>query len=106
MKIMYIKVTYIGRAGFAGSSPMPRSLFTDAHVQVREHLKHARLDAGISQTELARRLGRPQQFISYIEMGERRVDVVEFYAIAQALGLDPKGAIVGLFEQFPDQLAI
>ena len=52
-------------------------------------LVESRKAAGISQQELARRLKRSQSFIAKIEVGERRIDVVEFIEIARALGREP-----------------
>jgi transcriptional regulator with XRE-family HTH domain len=49
-----------------------------------------RREAGLTQAQLADRLGKPASFIAKIEIGERRVDVVEFAAIAKALKLDPR----------------
>lgn len=49
----------------------------------------ARKSAGLSQHELARRLKRSQSFIAKLEVGERRLDVVEFIEIARALGKEP-----------------
>lgn len=49
----------------------------------------ARKQAGLTQHELARRLKRPQSFVAKYEGGERRMDVVEFVAIARAIGADP-----------------
>jgi len=49
----------------------------------------ARKQAGLTQHELARRLKRPQSFVAKYEGGERRMDVVEFVAIARAVGADP-----------------
>ena len=49
----------------------------------------ARKAAGLTQTQVAKRLGRPQSYISKYEHGERRLDVVEFLAIAKALHVDP-----------------
>lgn len=85
---------------------MSRSVFTDAYNSVVEYLIQLRKDAGVSQVELARRLGRTQQFVSYIETRERRLDVVEFYAYVRALGGDPKAAILELFDSLPDDLSI
>jgi transcriptional regulator with XRE-family HTH domain len=45
--------------------------------------------AGLTQEALARRLKKPQSFVAKYEGGERRLDVVEFIAIARALGADP-----------------
>ena len=49
----------------------------------------ARKAAGLTQHALARRLKKPQSFVAKYEGGERRLDVVEFIAIARALGADP-----------------
>jgi transcriptional regulator with XRE-family HTH domain len=49
----------------------------------------ARQRANMTQVELARRLGKPQSVVSGYEAGKRRVDVVEFTRVAQALGVDP-----------------
>lgn len=48
----------------------------------------ARQAAGMNQIELAERLGKPQSFVSKVERGERRVDVVELLIIARAIGTD------------------
>jgi transcriptional regulator with XRE-family HTH domain len=54
-----------------------------------ELLVQARKDAGITQVELGRRLGRRQTFVSKFELGERRLDVAEFVAVSRAIGADP-----------------
>lgn len=46
-------------------------------------LRRARLDAGLTQVEVARRLGRSQSFVTKAETGERRLDVVELRAFAR-----------------------
>ena len=65
---------------------MPKSVFTDAYASLLGTLIQLRIEKGVSQVELARRLGKTQQFISKVEQGVRRIDMVEFYAIAKALG--------------------
>jgi HTH-type transcriptional regulator/antitoxin HipB len=45
--------------------------------------------AGLSQAELARAIDRYQSVVAAIESGGRRVDVVEFVALAEAIGFDP-----------------
>jgi transcriptional regulator with XRE-family HTH domain len=52
-------------------------------------LVEARKKAGITQTQLAVKLGRPQSFVAKYEGRERRLDVAEYMAIARALGADP-----------------
>jgi transcriptional regulator with XRE-family HTH domain len=54
-----------------------------------ERLVAARNVSGITQRELADRLRKPPSFVAKIELGERRLDIVEFIAVARALGLDP-----------------
>ena len=48
----------------------------------------ARKSAGLTQRDLAARIGRPYSVIANVERGERRIDVVEFVAVARALGVD------------------
>lgn len=50
-------------------------------------IKAARVEVGISQRELARRLGKPPSFVNKIEQLERRLDLVEFLAVAEAMGV-------------------
>jgi transcriptional regulator with XRE-family HTH domain len=45
--------------------------------------------AGLTQQQLAKRLGRPQSFVAKYEGGERRLDIVEFLAISRTIGADP-----------------
>ena len=52
-----------------------------------------RQDAGLTQAQLARRLGQYQSFVARVESGQRRVDLVEFLSLAEAIGFDPKLAI-------------
>ena len=46
----------------------------------------ARKAAGLTQRELADRLHKPQSFVAKYEGGERRIDVVEFLTVCQAIG--------------------
>lgn len=47
----------------------------------------------MTQRELANKLKRPQSFVSKVENGERRIDVVEFLVIAAFIGADPHAVI-------------
>jgi transcriptional regulator with XRE-family HTH domain len=66
-----------------------RSIFTAEYERFRLLLIEARKAEGLTQVELARRLSRPQSFVSKFERGERRLDVVEFLEVARAVGIDP-----------------
>lgn len=64
----------------------------------------ARKRMGLSQRDLAERLGKPRSFVSKIESRERRLDVVEFVAVARGLGLDPGALILEIAEAMPQPL--
>ncbi len=53
-------------------------------------LRELRTEAGLRQSDLAKRLGQPQSFISKYESGERRLDVLELREICRALGISLK----------------
>jgi len=74
---------------------LPKTVFTGAHQHLVEVLVKTRKAAKLNQTEVAERVGKDQTFISLIERSQRRVDVLEFVALAKAMGQDP----VELFEK-------
>jgi transcriptional regulator with XRE-family HTH domain len=49
-------------------------------------VRQMRLDAGLRQEDLARKLGEPQSFVSRYESGDRRLDVLELRQICEVLG--------------------
>lgn len=67
-------------------------------------LKDARTNLGISQRELARRLSKPPSFINKIELLERRLDILEFIAIARALEIAPQELLAAIESGLPDEL--
>lgn len=52
-------------------------------------LRETRERDGVPQTQLATRLGTTQTFVSKVERGERRLDVVELIEVFEALGVKP-----------------
>lgn len=54
-----------------------------------EVLTHVRERAGVKQADLAARLGMPASYLSKIESGTRRLDVIELIQIAEAIGVEP-----------------
>lgn len=68
---------------------MPSSIFTERHQELIAFVASVRKAAGVTQAELAARLGKPQSFVSKVERGERRLDVIEFCQVAEALGREP-----------------
>ena len=75
---------------------MPRSRRSPRHQLLQSLLTQGRVAAGMSQVELAARLRRPQSFVSKYEGGERRLDVVEFVEVTQAIGCDPAGIVAAV----------
>ena len=67
---------------------MPKTLRSHRQIRLIDRLVEQRKRAGLSQAQLAERLGRYQSVVSQIEAGGRRVDVVELLDIAEAIGLD------------------
>lgn len=62
------------------------SAFPDEYRRFLKKLKAARLEAGLNQVDVAKRLKEPQSFVSKFETGERRIDPVELRHLAQLYG--------------------
>ena len=72
---------------------MEKTLTSRAHVKLVRMLIERREAAGITQTELAQKLGEYQSFGARLESGQRRIDVVEFIELARVLDFDPASFI-------------
>jgi transcriptional regulator with XRE-family HTH domain len=66
--------------------PTRKSLYSSEYERFLQLLRKAREAAGLTQIEAARRLNRPQSFVSKCESGERRVDVVELVQFCRVYG--------------------
>jgi transcriptional regulator with XRE-family HTH domain len=66
---------------------MEKSLVTKEYRLFLSFLKEVRQDAGLTQTQLARKLKVTQSFVSKCERGERRLDIIELRRWGRALGL-------------------
>lgn len=56
--------------------------YDDEYREFLHRLRLARLEAGLTQKQVAKLLNKPQSYVSKCESGERRVDVVELKAFA------------------------
>jgi transcriptional regulator with XRE-family HTH domain len=65
---------------------MGRSLHSERYKHLLTRLREARLQVAITQIEVARRLRRPQSYVSKCESGERRIDVIELAEFANLYG--------------------
>lgn len=67
---------------------MPNPIHDPAYALFRTMLTDARIASGMLQSEVAEKLAKNQSFVSKYERGERRLDLPEFLAVAEALGID------------------
>ena len=79
-----------------GKHPMKKTIYTKKQEELCVALRKARERAGLTQTELAERLGKPQSFVAKYEGGERRLDVVELLQVAKAVGFKPSRLVAKL----------
>jgi transcriptional regulator with XRE-family HTH domain len=56
-------------------------------------LADARQERGLTQSEVAARLRKPQSFVSKYESGERRLDVIEFLEVCDAISISPSSIL-------------
>ena len=75
-----------------------KTLRSRRHRALCAALVSARKAARLSQGELASRLKTSQTVIARIEIGERRIDVVEFIDLTKALRLDPRTILTELMD--------
>lgn len=64
---------------------MEKSIYSAEYQQLCALLRQLRLDAGLTQVQVAERLGVPQSFVSKYESGERRLDFIEVRHVAEAI---------------------
>jgi len=62
---------------------MSKSIYSKEYKNTIEKLKKARIEIGLRQEEVAKKLKKPQSYISKIERGERRIDVAELQELAK-----------------------
>ena len=62
---------------------MPRAIYTKDHNAIVKRLKQARLESGLGQVEAAKKLGKTQTYLSKIESGQRRFDVLQLKEFAR-----------------------
>lgn len=50
-------------------------------------LREIRLEAGLTQAEVAQSIGQTQSYVSKYEQGEQRLDLIELEAVCKAVSL-------------------
>ena len=67
---------------------MPKTVHRPENVVLTQHLRAARLAAGLHQTDVAALLERTQSFVSDVENGSRRLDLIELRDVCRVLEVD------------------
>jgi len=65
---------------------MDKTIKTKEYAKFIEKLRKARLEAGLRQIEVAKKVKRPQSYISRVESGEYRLDILEVKKFAKIYG--------------------
>ncbi|MCD6149999.1 helix-turn-helix transcriptional regulator [bacterium] len=62
---------------------MSKSIYSSKYKLVLQNLYEARQESGLTQIDVAKKLNKPQSFVSKVERGERRLDIVELEMFAK-----------------------
>ena len=79
---------------------MQKTIFSEHGALISQKLVELRKKAGLSQRALAEKLERQHSFVAHYELGERRVDMAEFYWICKACGASPDKEAAALMRAF------
>ncbi|OMQ37140.1 helix-turn-helix domain-containing protein [Pseudomonas putida] len=81
---------------------MPKTIHRPEHAVLLTLLKKHRKAAALTQVECSKALGRPQSFISDVESGTRRLDIVQLHDLCKVLGI----GLVELIIEFEKSLPV
>ena len=82
---------------------MQKSTHTRAYRLLRDLLVALRSSAGLTQRELAQRLNVPPSWVAKTELGERRLDVLEFCRLSRACGAAPEAVLAEFSASLKEQ---
>ncbi len=68
---------------------MKKALYEQRYAAFASLLRDERTKAGLTQAKLAKKLQRPQSYVSKYERSDRRLDVIEFLEVARVIGFNP-----------------
>lgn len=81
---------------------MQKAIGTEYQEALVRRLVALRKAAGLKQRDLARRLRRVPSVVAHLELGERRIDLVEFFFLCVALEIDPEKAAAQMMRDFKE----
>lgn len=80
---------------------MAGAAHSEVYIAFCKRLVEIRKSKGLSQAQLALKLGKPASFVGKYELGERRLDVVEAWVILQALDANPSSILTEVLSEVP-----
>lgn len=80
---------------------MEKSVYRDENLVFLKLLKQCRVEAGLTQGDFAKALDRPQSFVSDVERGLRRLDLIQLRDVCQVLGI----SLSSFVQRFEEELA-
>jgi DNA-binding XRE family transcriptional regulator len=78
-----------------------KTIYAKEYRELVAALRQIRKELGMTQVDLAQSLGWPQQRLSAVESGSRRLDVMEYFTLADKLCLSPENALALILELRP-----
>lgn len=85
---------------------MAGAIYSQAQEAIAKAFAQLRREAGFKQAELAAGIGKHQSYISDVERGQRRLDVLEALVIAKVLGFEPTDFYARLVQDVPSDASL
>jgi transcriptional regulator with XRE-family HTH domain len=82
---------------------MPRGAPSARRAALSTIIHRRRLDAGLTQKDVAQILGRPQSFVADLESSTRKIEVTDFFDVARAVGFDALEALTEFAQSDTDE---
>jgi predicted transcriptional regulator len=82
---------------------LAKSLYTPEWDYLCDMLTQIRVEQGVTQVELASRLGQPQSFVCKVESGQRKLDLRQFVIYVRCLNGSPVDVLAAFMEAFPSE---
>lgn len=82
---------------------MRNEIHSIEHKRLRERIRQGRIDAGLKQSDIAKKTNRSQAYISKFENGDLRLDVVDFMRFCDVIGCNPFEVLFDVFINTADK---
>ena len=76
-----------------------KTIHTNSYSLLIDCIIQARLSAGLTQQAVADRIGKPQSYVAKVERMERRLDIIEYFELSEAIGFEPISQITTIWEE-------